>query len=1323
MATPAAVLQVLVTANTAAATASLTKFNTQLKGTEAQATKSAAATSRFGSAARTVGTIGAGVLAYGLYKGVKAGVDFEKQMDSVAAVSQASHREMKELNKQALKLGQSTAFSASEVATAQEELAKGGLKVKQILSGALPAALKLAAAGQLELGDAASTTVNAMKLFGMRGKDATKVANMLATAANTTTADVSDFAAALQQGGSAAKQAGYDMNDTVTVLEALAEAGIKNSDAGTSMKTAFLQLLAPTAKQAELAKQLGISWTDQNGNLKDAAGLSQELQGALDGMSNSQQAANLKVLAGTDGFRTLAALYDAGPSKLDKLTAANEKNGTAQEIAKEKMDNTAGSLEQLQGAFETLSIKLYQGKAGMFRDIIDGATDTLTEFTDIVTSKKLTNDEKVSEVMQLISDKIKDAIPRVANAAFKVGTAITKGIARAFIEGNIVTKLFIGAALFKMFGGAAVLKDAGTKLGTKMGKGLPGGIATGFAVGALAILLAPDAYRLGKKLGEKVGEGIRDEVKDAREWVNNFLDALPQWMTGRTETPWGKLKDSDVKPLKVAVELMKDLGNPTEAATALMDNFGIKSKKAWGLVQDAITRMEKKSNETFPNLGKALDKTKDKTEDGGGAWTNYSKKAADSAQKTNDKMGKMSTNVVNSYGNMANGSSDGLKTLSDNTNKALEAMGVKQAIKFSIKLAKKATNQVRGLQTGGVIVPGQGDGDKVPALLEPGEVVLNKKAVAAMGGASRANSINQKIPRFATGGVIQQALGPYSIPPIAYDPNHAGGNSHLHLDFYTKAQALSYGHKMQGMGWTIGEYTGSNPYGFGPVTTQHQSPGHYDGTGFDANTPQDETKSQVQAVARLLNGGKLAGAVAEKIARVLLKGPDGPLKNIGQGALDKVRSAANKYLSSHGGGERGAGGPMLKGLPDALQKYNHVYAQSSGFGDGYAMPFNAVAALAEWAGAPGVSMARTAIGESQLEPGAVGFDPGGTRGLGLWMITTGFNDALINKLGGESQMRNPILNAQAMNTIFDSQGIGAWYSQTADSSNSHYNGPLLRQMGGIIPKFAKGTKGAKGVKGPSGGRGQLNIPAHDHGLAHVNTTNMQPLVRAKQMWDKLNALAGPDAQGGKIAYVDELIQVAEDLANQDDFLSTIELTKQLDLNKELLDDLKLAAKWAHKGVSFTTTAMGKNPKLRKRLSGLRKNFKEVELATTGITGTGGRLLEQQIKYDALKGTNTGTVASMDISQLRSVIEASRYGVFDGAFAKGGSISPGHWGIAGEAGPEVVRGPATVHPMGGGVNVTNNFDWEGMDLYVETTVNGVIAKRERVGHTRARQYTG
>lgn len=1208
MASPAAVLQILVTANTAAATASLARTDAQLKKTTASAnTASTAVGSRMAGAAK-MGAAAVGVgLVYAMGKAVKVGADFEKQMDAVGAVADANAKQMKALEKQALSLGQKTQYSAMEVAAAQEQLVKGGLKLKDVLGGALPASLSLAAAGQMELADASTTTVNAMKLFGLQGREAMNVADMLATAANKTTADVSDFAMALQQGGSAAKAAGYTLNDTITVLEALAEAGIKNSDAGTSMKTAFLQLLSPTEKQAELAEKLNLQLIDQNGNLKGAAGLSKELRDALGGMTNAQQAANLKLLAGTDGFRTLNALLEASPDKFREFTQANRENGTANDVAAKKMDNLAGSAEQLSGAVQTLAIKVSKWINPKLREAIDWMTGALTDLDKVgpgaAFGKKFVSAQEAlfRSLGSLTDDQLYDIVASWDAAGKKIRKdQVTHWLAMNKISADEADQLFRMIDRFNQN--------------------------------------SKDAFRL---LAAYMKGTVTDGIKT---------------FSGKTA---GFLKDWSAKGQDAIQDLNKALGT-------LRDGYE-----------------------------KTGDKTKSATE-----------KMADAGQKMAKSLKGSTSNVTGSFNNMVNATGDGLRIMGKNVSKALNAVGVKKAVSFSVETVG---NAAKGFQTGGVIVPGQGDGDKVPALLEPGEVVLNKKAVAAMGGAQRANSINSKIPRFASGGVVQQALGPYSIGPIAYDPNHAGGNSHLHLDFFTKAQALTYGHKMQGMGWTIGEYTGSNPYGFGPVTASHQSPGHYDGTAFDANTAEDETKAQVAAVARLLGSGKVSGAVAERIARVILKGPDGPLKSMGQSALDKVRAAANKFIASKApSGEIGVGGKPLKGLPDALTKYNKIFPQSSGFGDGYAMPFNAVAALAEWAGAPGVSMARTAIGESQLEPGAVGFDPGGTRGLGLWMITTGYNDALIKKLGGESSMRNPVLNAQAMNTIFDSQGIGAWYSQTADSSNTHYNGPLLRQAGGIVQKLAKGGK-AKDLHGSiSGGK---------------TDSAWKRFSKARRIAKRLKEMLGDK---GRVARIDETIGMAETLSGLSSSpggseLSPDELAKQIRLNQHLLEVMVRARKMANSGMGLlnfpkgmSTTGVGKT-----QVKNLKGTFGSYLTDLTGVTGKGGRIFDTKVHLDELRHTGLGAGATgIDISGLRSVIEAAQYGAFAGLpkFHQGGTVP----GPANREVPIMARGGEVVSPKGG-VNVTNNFSFDEFGMLVETYVDDRLAKRERIGRDRSRQY--
>jgi TP901 family phage tail tape measure protein len=332
-----------------------------------------------GTAAKTGAAAGIAAIGIAAYKSVKLAASFEAQLSSLKSVADASGRQMQQLHKQAMAAGAATKFSALQAAQAQTELAKGGLTVSQILGGGLKAALGLAAAGEMDLADAASTTANAINLFGLKAKEATHVADAMATAANTTTADVSDFAIALTQGGAAAKAAGLSFDETMAALETLAAAGVKGSDAGTSLKTSLTQIANPTKQSAEAMKKLGLDFFDAHGKMKPLTSVASMLQDKLGGLTKEQRLQAVSTVAGTDGMRTLLALYDAGGAKVAKYESGLKKQGTAAQVAAEKQDNLKGKLENLQGSLETIGIALGEKVIPALSDGAEAATKFLND--------------------------------------------------------------------------------------------------------------------------------------------------------------------------------------------------------------------------------------------------------------------------------------------------------------------------------------------------------------------------------------------------------------------------------------------------------------------------------------------------------------------------------------------------------------------------------------------------------------------------------------------------------------------------------------------------------------------------------------------------------------------------------------------------------------------------------------------------------------------------------------------------------------------------------------------------------------------------------
>lgn len=478
-----------------------------------------------------IGAIAGGAAAAYAFKDiVEKGAAFEKQMSVNAAVSEANRKQLALLEKQSIKLGKATFYSAGEAAEAQAELIKGGLSLQKVLGGGLPAALNLAEAGQLGLATAAETTVNAMKLFRLSGKEAGSVADMLATAANRTTADVEDFAMALKQGGSVTKLAGYDMNETVTVLEALAEAGIKNADAGTSMKTAVIHLLKPSEKQAKMMKELGIQVVAQNGHLKDAAGLSNEFAKATDGMTKAERAKVFATIAGTDGIRTLNALYEEGASKLRGLEKANEKQGTAQEVAAKKMDNFAGRWEQFKGSLETTEIQIYKGIAPALDTLAEEGERAANKVGDIFSNENLDTGEKLERIVDFGAEELSKlwekadipehaaeafaaAAPVVAEAAAHTAVFAAEEFGKAFIHAPFIAKVAMGAWLVNFIGGkqafVGIGKMYGRKLGLSLGEEAARTAAPVIAAETVAAMASPSVVAAQSRAAAKAAESTR----------------------------------------------------------------------------------------------------------------------------------------------------------------------------------------------------------------------------------------------------------------------------------------------------------------------------------------------------------------------------------------------------------------------------------------------------------------------------------------------------------------------------------------------------------------------------------------------------------------------------------------------------------------------------------------------------------------------------------------------------------------------------------------------------------------------------------------------
>lgn len=327
--------------------------------------------------------------AVGLAAGAAVGLaiskfaDFDAAMSSVQAATHETAGNMSALREAAVQAGKDTAFSATEAAGAIENLAKAGVSTKDILGGGLKGALSLAAAGSLDVGDAAEIAATAMTQFKLSGQDIPHVADLLAAAAGKAQGEVSDVAMALKQGGLVASQFGLSIEETTGTLAAFASAGLIGSDAGTSFKTMLLALANPSEKAANLMKDLGIAAYDTQGNFVGIAPLAEELKSKLSDLAPAQRDAALATIFGSDAIRAANVLYQNGAAGIADWTTKVNDQGYAAETAALKTDNLKGDLERLGGALDTALIQSGEGANDVLRSLVKGADDAVSAFSDL----------------------------------------------------------------------------------------------------------------------------------------------------------------------------------------------------------------------------------------------------------------------------------------------------------------------------------------------------------------------------------------------------------------------------------------------------------------------------------------------------------------------------------------------------------------------------------------------------------------------------------------------------------------------------------------------------------------------------------------------------------------------------------------------------------------------------------------------------------------------------------------------------------------------------------------------------------------------------
>ena len=476
---------------------------------------------------------------------VKVGSDFEAGMSKVAAISGATSEELTALTNKAEEMAASTKFNLSETADAFTYMAMAGWDTADMLEG-IEGIMSLAAASGEDLATTSDIVTYAMTALGMQTNEAGHFADVLAAASSSANTNVSMMGESFKYAAALAGTLGYSAEDVALALSAMADSGIKSSQAGVYMRGMLTRLSSNTNGARDAIEELGVAFFNQDGSARSLTVVMDELRAATANMTAEEKANFANKVAGMSAQAGFLAILNEEPDKWDRIseainncTDAETGYSAAAEMAETMMDNLQGDMTKLSSATNVFANSLYKAMSaaedgkGPFRDLTQYATELVNELNNAVSENGLAGfasaigsvlSKAISKVLEYVPQFAKGAVDLVqsfidglvqssgaiANAAAQIGTILLNGFL------NITASLVeLGAQLLVNFANA-ITKSAPVIFNA----------ITNFGLQIVDIIVewAPQLVTAAIQLVQAIADGVIDNF-----WIilDAVLNALP----------------------------------------------------------------------------------------------------------------------------------------------------------------------------------------------------------------------------------------------------------------------------------------------------------------------------------------------------------------------------------------------------------------------------------------------------------------------------------------------------------------------------------------------------------------------------------------------------------------------------------------------------------------------------------------------------------------------------------------------------------------------------------------------------------------------------
>ncbi|EKB02650.1 phage tail tape measure protein, TP901 family, core region [Myroides odoratimimus CCUG 3837] len=299
-------------------------------------------------------------------------VEFDQAQADLAGILETNKAGVAALTYEAIKLGARLPFTSTEVSKAQLELAKLGKSIDEIIN-MTPGVLNAAIAMDTDLASAAEFVAGQLNSFAEGSSQASKYADIMSNSTNISATSFEYLATSIPKVSKVASVANVSFEKLNATIGVLADQNIAAETAGTG----FRNILLTASKEGVHYEQL-----------------LQKVKGSTDQLSTATE------LFGKENATVAVVLANSTEKIIAQTTALENSSGSAEKLAKEKMNSLEGDMKLFDSAMEGFVLSIEKGD-GFLGKLTRSVVQLGTSFIDLITPTRRVSDELFDQQIEL----------------------------------------------------------------------------------------------------------------------------------------------------------------------------------------------------------------------------------------------------------------------------------------------------------------------------------------------------------------------------------------------------------------------------------------------------------------------------------------------------------------------------------------------------------------------------------------------------------------------------------------------------------------------------------------------------------------------------------------------------------------------------------------------------------------------------------------------------------------------------------------------------------------------------------------------------------